>query len=308
MIPDYQTLMRPVLQIAATGEIKVADAIARLAVQQKLTDSERAELLPSGKQAVFANRVHWAKTYLGQAGLLRSTRRGYFEITRKGIEVLQDEKIELNAAYLERFNAFQEFKDRKRSKTSSPLPTEPETPEFEGDKSTPDELLNAAYKRINSALTAELLDKFRSTSPAFFENVIVQLFVAMGYGGSSDEAGRALGRSGDDGVDGVIDQDTLGVDQIYIQAKRNAEGNNVGAGALRDFFGALSLKKAQKGVFVTTSDFSPSARETAKGLGSRIVLIDGKELARLALRFNIGCRVVSALELKRLDEEFFEEI
>ncbi len=173
------------------------------------------------------------------------------------------------------------------------------------DLVTPDETLRQAHQTINAALAADLLDRVREASPAFFERLIVDLLLAMGYGGTSEEAGRALGKSGDDGVDGVIDQDPLGVDQIYIQAKRYAAGNAIGAGAIRDFFGALSLKKVQKGIFVTTSTFSPSAVQTAREL-MRIVLIDGDQLAKLMIRYNIGCRDEEILHLKKVDEDFFE--
>ncbi len=288
--------------------MKVSDAISQLAQELNLSEDERTEMLPSGRQTVFANRVHWAKTYLKQAGLVKSTRRGYFEITERGRGVLKDTSIELNSAHLEQFSEFQDFKGRKNADENQPAKSDRSTIESgAASTATPDEQLRSALKLINDALAKELLSKMREASPAFFEELIVQLFVAMGYGGSSEEAGQALGRSGDDGVDGVIDQDVLGVDQVYIQAKRYAEGNNVGSGAIRDFFGALSLKKAQKGVFVTTSDFSKNAKATAQGLGSRIVLINGLELARLTLRYNIGCRTENILELKRLDEEFFEE-
>lgn len=304
MIPDYQSMMLPVLKLAADGEIKVQNAVIKLADELGLSDEEREQLLPSGKQAVFSNRVHWAKTYLKQAGLLRYPRRGHFEITDRGREVLSNPPDVLNTAFLDAFQDFQEFRDRKKEDQGEPaFVSEIKKP----SDATPDEELRIAHRKINDALAADLLDKVREASPAFFEELIVQLLIAMGYGGSSEEAGRALGRAGDDGVDGVIDQDPLGVDQIYIQAKRYAEGNSVGAGAIRDFFGALSLKKAQKGIFVTTSTFSSSATETAKGLGSRIVLIDGVYLARLLVRYGIGCRVEGILEIKKIDEEFFPD-
>jgi restriction system protein len=171
---------------------------------------------------------------------------------------------------------------------------------------TPDEALRRAHGAITGALAAELLDRVRKATPAFFEKLIVELLLAMGYGGTSEEAGRALGQSGDDGVDGVIDQDPLGVDQIFVQAKRYGEGNNIGAGAIRDFYGALSFKKAHKGIFVTTSAFSSAAIDTARGLGSRIVLIDGLQLTKLMIRYNVGCRDEDVLHLKKVDEDFFE--
>jgi len=302
MIADYQSLMRPVLECAAKSEVRISDVVDELADKLKLTDEERNELLPSGKQTRFSNRVHWAKSYLKQAGLVKSTRRAHFVITDRGKAALADPAADINKDYLERFEEFQQFQSRTKETEDTGA-----NPSVEADRqATPDEVLRAAHKKINAALSAELLDRVRESSPAFFENSIIELLLAMGYGGTSEEAGRALGKSSDDGVDGVIDQDPLGVDQIYVQAKRYAETNNVGAGAIRDFFGALSLKKAQKGIFVTTSSFSPSAIQTAKSLGSRIVLIDGVQLARLLIRYNIGCRDEEVLHLKKIDEDFFE--
>ena len=309
MIPDYQTLMRPVLTCAATGETRIGDVVEQLADKLNLTTEERAQLLPSGKQTRFANRVNWAKAYLAKAGLIENTRRGYFRITPRGQAALADATATINNAYLDQFKEFQDFKakvneaDGATAATpalvsapfSAPVGTE-----------TPDEALRKAHSAITGALAADLLDRVRKATPAFFERLIVELLLAMGYGGTSEEAGRALGQSGDDGVDGVIDQDPLGVDQIFVQAKRYAEGNNIGAGAIRDFYGALSLKKAHKGIFVTTSAFSQPAVDTARGLGSRIVLIDGLQLSRLMIRYNVGCRDEDVLHLKKVDEDFFE--
>jgi len=182
----------------------------------------------------------------------------------------------------------------------------PKTAKLTEPPSTPDEALRSAHSAITRALSADLMDRVQKAAPVLFERLIVDFLLAMGYGGTSEEAGRALGQSGDDGVDGVIDQDPFGVDQIYVQAKRYRDGNNISASAIRDFFGALSLKKAQKGIFVTTSAFSPSAVQTARDLGSRIVLIDGLQLAKLMIRYNVGCRDEEVLHLKKLDEDFFE--
>jgi restriction system protein len=177
----------------------------------------------------------------------------------------------------------------------------------ENEKQTPDETMRMAQRQIESALGQDLLDRVRNASPEFFERLIVNLLLSMGYGGSrADKAGRTLGRSGDDGVDGVIDQDALGLDRVYIQAKRYAAGNSIGSGAIRDFFGSLDRHKAAKGLFVTTSTFSPSARETAEFLSKRIVLIDGDQLAALMVQQTIGCRIEDTLHIKKIDEEFFE--
>lgn len=312
MIPDYQSLMRPVLVCAAAGETRIGDTVDKLADQLALTREERAELLPSGKQTRFANRVNWAKAYLAKAGLVETTRRGYFRITPRGQTALADALATINNAYLDRFKEFQDFK-AKVNQADGGASGSAETPQPVSapfgapvDTETPDEALRKAHAAITGALAADLLDRVRKATPAFFERLIVELLLAMGYGGTSEEAGRALGQSGDDGVDGVIDQDPLGVDQIFVQAKRYAEGNNIGAGAIRDFYGALSLKKAHKGIFVTTSAFSQPAIDTARGLGSRIVLIDGLQLSRLMIRYNVGCRDEEVLHLKKVDEDFFE--
>jgi restriction system protein len=301
-IPDYQSLMRPVLEHAAKGEVRIGALIETISTELGLTTDEREELLPSGKQTVIANRVHWAKTYLKQAGLVAPTRRGHFVITQRGKAALAEPEARINNRFLKQFDEFLAFQERSSEREQDETELAEKTTEI-----TPDEALRTAHKAINDSLASELLDRVRQSPPAFFEDLLVSLFVAMGYGGSTEEAGRALGRSGDDGVDGVIDQDPLGVDQIYLQAKRYAEGNNIGSGAIRDFFGALSLKRATKGIFVTTSTFSSSAIDTARGLGSRIVLIDGSQLARLMLRYNIGCRDEQILHLKKVDEDFFDQ-
>jgi len=301
MIPDYQSLMLPVLELAADGKIHTRELLERLAAMFELSEEDRAQLLPSGKQRTFDNRVGWAKSYLKQAGLAEYPERGYHIATDEGRKVLADKPERIDKKYLKKYEAFLEFQNRKNT-TSGDSENSISIPE----DSTPDEILRAAHAEINVELSADLLDRIRQSTPKFFENLIVELLLAMDYGGTSEEAGRAIGGSGDDGVDGVIDQDPLGVDQIYVQAKRYAEGNNIGSGAIRDFFGALSLKKAQKGIFVTTSHFSPAAIKTAKDLGARIVMIDGDRLARLLVRYNIGCRAEEVLYLKKIDEEYFE--
>lgn len=305
MIPDYQTLMLPVLKSCARGEVFTSDVIERLADDFKLTSDEKEQLLPSAKQTTFSNRVHWAKSYLKQAGLLKYTARGYFDITDAGQEVLGRNLARVDNKILEKFEAFQAFRKRRGTRSVGEMNEAPL--EVSQQDATPDEMLRAAHKNITTALAAELLDRVRQSSSKFFEKLIVELLVSMGYGGTSENAGQALGRSGDDGVDGVIDQDPLGVDQIYVQAKRYAEGNNVGASAIRDFFGALNLKKAHKGIFFTTSAFSQPAVNTAKDLGTRIVLIDGLKLADLMIRYNIGSRDEEILHLKRVDEDFFAD-
>ncbi len=304
MIPDYQTLMRPVLECSKDGEISIKEIIGKLAKKFELSDEELNELLPSGKQQKFSHRANWAKTYLKQAGLVQSTKRGYFSITEEGKRALES-KENINNNFLAKYDAFQDFKTRSRDSSKEPLENSG-TLLDEDSGSTPDEILRQAHQSIQDALALELLSTIKASSPAFFEQLIIDLLIAMGYGGTSEDAGRALGRSGDNGVDGVIDQDPLGVDQIYIQAKRYQENNTVGAADIRDFFGSLSLKKASKGIFVTTSSFTPSAIDTSKNLSHRIVLIDGKQLAKLMIRYNIGCRDEEILYIKKIDEEYFD--
>ncbi len=303
MIPDYQSLMRPVLECARNKPRKISDVVEEISDRLELTEEERQKMLPSGKQTTIANRVHWARSYMKQAGLVRNIKRGWYELTDRGRTVVDDQFITLDSKYLEQFDEFQEFKSRGKE-------TGDETAEQENTETpanTPDENLQAAHRKLEAALAANLLDYVRSASPMFFENLIVDLLIAMGYGGTSEDAGRALGQSGDNGVDGVIDQDPLGVDQIYLQAKRYGPANSVGPGDIRDFYGALSIKKATKGIFVTTSHFTGAAEQTAKDLGSRIVLIDGPQLAKLMIKYNIGCRDKDVLHIKQIDEGYFDE-
>lgn len=306
MIPNYQQFMRPLLEIANANkgqEIKISNAIDILAEQFGLTEEDKAKKLPSGKQTVLANRIGWAKTYLSKAGLLDTTKRAHFTITHRGKEALS-QNIEVNNQYLKQFAEFQEFKQKNTD--SSAEQSTPQPLESSEETSTPDEILRNAYTKIHDELAEEILERTRKVTPAFFESLLIELLLAMGYGGTGEGAAHALGQSGDNGVDGVIDQDPLGVDQVYIQAKRYAEGNNVSAGDIRDFFGALNLKRAQKGIFITTSEFTASAKETTQNLGMRIVLINGTELAKLMLRYNIGSRDEDVLTIKKIDEEFFE--
>lgn len=310
MIPNYQQFMRPFLEVVQANngnEVKLRDAINQLADKFDLTDEERNETLPSGRQSVLDNRIGWARTYLTKAGLLKATKRAHFVITARGIQALQDTNAVINNEYLKQFDEFIAFKEQKNEASDTQAANKQETTNIPTTSDiTPDEALLDAYKTINDALALELISRTREATPAFFEDLLIELLLAMGYGGTGEGAAHALGKSGDNGIDGVIDQDPLGVDQIYIQAKRYAKGNNVGSSDIRDFFGALNLKKAQKGIFITTSDFTASAMQTAKDLGMRIVLINGKELAKLMLRYNIGSRDEQVLHLKKIDEEFFE--
>ncbi|MBA4041579.1 MAG: restriction endonuclease [Sphingobium sp.] len=296
-IPDFQSLMLPVLRASSAGEVHIRDVVDRLGAEFALSDAQLAVLLPSGRQTTFANRVHWAKSYLGKAGLIKLTRRGYFEITALGREVLARPPGRLDIGFLKQFPDYPDTKALAEQIELAPV-----TPL---SALTPDEEMRRARDRIEDSLAAEILEKIIAAPPAFFERVVVRLVTAMGYGGSLSDAGEALGKSGDGGVDGVINEDILGLDRIYVQAKRYSEAP-IGPGAIRDFFGALDQFKANKGLFVTTSTFTSSAKTTAAGLSKRIVLIDGARFARLMVQFDVGCRVEEVIAIKRLDEDFFE--
>jgi len=312
MIPDYQSLMLPLLRLAEDGrEHRIGDVIEPLGKQLGLTRSELDEMLPSGRQPVFNNRVHWAKTYLAQARVLEITRRAHFRITDRGREVLRENPARVDVRLLERFPEFNEFKQRARDSQTGGL--SPSTAEVTSKTetverlATPDELLRATITDIEAALSSELLDRILAAPPVFFEELIVTLLLRMGYGGAREEAGRAIGRSGDGGIDGVIDQDPLGLDRVYLQAKRYKLDAPVSEPEIRAFSGSLGAAKASKGVFVTTSYFTRPAHEFAERHPFKMVLIDGAQLAALMIRHNVGVRTAETLHMKKLDEDFFTE-
>jgi len=304
-IPGFQDFMLPVLRLADGRETRVADIVDVIADQFNLSDADREELLPSGTKRRLLNRLHWATIYLHKSGLIVRTRRGYYTISDRGRRVLTDPPARIDIAFLGQFDEFRAFVQKESADGESAGP-DPDVALSVKELRTPDEILRGAHQQIEGTLAQELLDRVRAGRPEFFETLLIRLLLAMGYGGSAADAGRALGRSGDDGVDGVIDQDALGLDRVYVQAKRYKEGSNVGSAAIRDFFGSLDRHKAAKGLFVTTSSFSSSARETAEFLSKRIVLVDGAQLATLMIRHNVGCRIEEAFYIKKIDEDFFE--
>jgi restriction system protein len=307
-IPDYQTLMLPVLKIAGDGEEhRVGDVVSQLARDFGLTEQEKQELLPSGMQASFSNRVGWAKTYLVQAGLLEATKRAHFKITDRGKKSLAEQPARIDNQYLSHFAEFVEFKERGKVPGTGAATTVAETTTLPIQAETPDEVLRSTVKQIEAALKKELLDRLLAAPPTFFEGLIVALLLAMGYGGSREQAGKVVGRSGDGGIDGVIDQDALGLDRVYVQAKRYRIENPVSEPEIREFSGSLGAAKANKGVFVTTSYFTQPAENFAERHPCKIVLIDGERLADLMLRHNVGVRIDETLYLKKMDEDFFAE-
>jgi restriction system protein len=305
-IPDFQSFMLPVLRVAAEGEVRISDVVERLADEFALSAEDRSQLLPSGKQTTFANRVHWAKSYLGKAGLVELTKRAHFRITEDGRKVLATSPQRIDVKFLNNFPSFQKFHKAQGEKESGESISSAISEA--AITLTPDEVIRKAHGELESALADDLIQRIRASPPAFFEKLVVQLLLGMGYGGSVTDISNAflVGGTGDGGVDGVIDQDPLGLDRIYVQAKRYADGNTVSASAIRDFFGSLDRFKATKGLFVTASTFTKSARDTAAQLSKRIVLIDGDQLTRLMIRHGIGCRIDETLHIKSLDEEFFD--
>lgn len=297
-IPDFQSLMLPLLRYAADGkEYSLREAIEALADEFHLSDAERRELLPSGSQSAFDNRVGWSRTYLKKAGLLSSPRRSYFQITSRGQEVLASNPARINIGFLRQFPEFLEFQ-RGQSKDS-------EVSIADGTELiTPEESIESAYQRARATLAADLLQTIKDCSPDFFERLVVDLLVRMGYGGTRKDAGRAIGRSGDGGIDGIINEDRLGLDVVYIQAKR-WDSTSVGRPEIQKFAGALQGQRARKGIFLTTSTFSKDAQEFVSRIESKIVLMDGETIAQLMIDYGVGVNTVATYELKRVDSDYF---
>jgi restriction system protein len=304
-IPDYQSLMLPVLKVAAGGETRVPIAAEQIADALGLSADERDELLPSGRQRILHNRIHWAKFYMSKAGLIDSPKKGVFKTSDAGEALLAKQPPAINVELLKAYPSFVEFLN---ASNSSSAPSEkPVTVAASQSKATPEEQVEAAQNVLHSALRAELLQRILDNTPTFFERVIVDLLVGMGYGGSHENAALRLGKSGDGGVDGVIDEDRLGLDRIYIQAKRYASHVGVGRREIQGFVGSLVGFGATKGVFVTTSSFSSNAVAYARHLPQRVILIDGTRLTELMVEHDVGVRLSRAIAIKRLDEDFFSE-
>jgi restriction system protein len=294
--------MLPVLESASDGEVQIRDVIDRLADAYHLTETEKTEPLPSGTQTRFACRVRWARTYLVKAGLLEASRRAHVRLTDRGRGVLADSPDIIDTAYLHQFTEFKKF---YRPMSATRRPCARHACDAARDITPADEAVRAAHRAIDRALARDLIARILAADPSFFEKLVIDLLVALGYGSSLEDAARRLGRRGDGGVDGVINQDALGVDQVYVQAKRYDPAATVSASEIRDFFGSLDTFKASKGVFVTTSRYSTAARQAAERMSKRIVLIDGARLANLMIRHNVGVRVAHTIHLKKLDDDFF---
>jgi restriction system protein len=298
-VPDYQSLMLPLLSFAAgKDEISTGEAVDALAQQLGLTEDDLTQMLPSRAQSTFANRIGWASTYMKKAGLLETTSHGHYRITARGKELLKSEPPSINVRLLKQYPEFVAFYQFKAPKSSGKP--------ADGPMATPVEALEAAYENLRSQLADDLLNKLKETSPSFFERAVVELLVRMGYGGSRADAGQAIGKSGDGGIDGIIKEDKLGLDVVYIQAKR-WENTSVGSPTVMQFAGALQAKHAEKGIFITTSKFTQDAREYVRQIGSKIILVDGEQLTDLMIEHDVGVSTIAHYPVKKINIDFFEE-
>jgi restriction system protein len=304
-IPDYQTLMLPLLRLAADGaDHRFRDAVETLATEFALSPDERGEVLPSGTAFLFDNRVGWARTYLKQAGLVESPKRGLFRITERGRTVLAKNLSRLDVKFLDQFQEFRDFRTRGQGDGNVKPDQAASNTQLTIETETPEDRLAGAYRRLRQELEADLLEQVKASTPAFFERLVIDLLVAMGYGGSRRDAGRAIGKSGDGGVDGIIKEDKLGLDVIYVQAKR-WEGV-VGRPEIQKFAGALQGHRASKGVFITTSGYTREALDYVTLISTKIILVGGQELATLMIDYNVGVSTVGVYELKKVDADYFE--
>lgn len=296
-IPDYQTIMLPLLKfLADQKEHSVHEAVKLLANEFNLSDDDRKEMLPSGQQEVFLNRVGWARTYMKKAGLLDSPKRGIFVITERGKKVLASNPPKIDNKLLTHYEEFKEFKKKKRK-------VEEETEVIEFQDKTPEEAFETAYENLRTELSSDILEHLKKSDPTLFEKIVIEVLVKMGYGGSLRDAGKAIGKSGDEGIDGIIKEDRLGLDIIYVQAKRWEA--TVGRPKIQKFAGALQGQRAKKGIFITTSNFSKDAIDFASKIESKIILIDGDQLAEYMIDFNVGVTTTSKYELKKIDLDYF---
>ena len=299
-VPDFQSLMLPLLRIAADGkEHPLAEARGLLAGEFNLSQAELEQPLPSGRQSRFANRVAWAKVYLEQGGLLVSPRRGHFAISDRGGEVLKSPPGRIDIKFLEQYPEFIEF---RRPKAAG---EEPAIATAGVDTETPEEALETAHAKMTASLASDLLNRVKAGSSEFFEKLVVELLLKMGYGGSRADAGQAVGKAGDEGIDGVISEDRLGLDVVYLQAKR--WDGSVGRPEIQKFVGALHGKRAKKGVFITTGTFSADAAAYVEHIDPKVVLLDGRRLSQLMIDFEVGVTTTRTYSVKRVDSDYFEE-
>jgi restriction system protein len=302
MIPDYQTAMLPTLRALSDGGVKRAGDIRdQVAGVFNLTEEEQRELVPSGQKTLFSDRVSWALTYMKKAGLVETVKRAHYRLTPRGKDLLASNPACVDLSVLAKYPEFVDWKER----SDAPKPAKPAVANLPDALETPEESLDSAYQTLRKAIEADLLDQVKAMPPAFFEKLVVQLLVSMGYGGSLKDAGQAVGKSGDGGIDGIIKEDKLGLDVIHIQAKRWQ--NTVGRPEIQSFAGSLDGVNAKKGIFITTSGFSAEARAYVDKIEKRIVLIDGERLAALMFEHNVGVTKVASYDVKQVDGDYFTE-
>lgn len=300
-IPDYQSLMRPLLECGKDGnEVRTSECVDTIADKLGLSQEDREELLPSGRQPLLFNRIHWARTYLGKAGAVESTKRGYFRLTDRGFELLNNGPERITNDTLSKFAEFNKWREANNENKEKPTPSK----DNDSDAS-PEEMIEKAHQSINAQLETEILESLYSVTPTMFEHIIVDLLISMGYGGGRAEMGKALGQTNDGGVDGVIKEDELGLDVVYMQAKKHKLDSTISRPDIQSFVGSLEGFNATKGVFVTTGNFASTVEEYVSRIHKRIVLINGKKLAQLMIKHGVGVRTKNTYELKYIDEDYF---
>ncbi|AWD68664.1 restriction endonuclease (plasmid) [Priestia megaterium] len=302
-IPNYQSFMYPLLELLGDGsEHTLQEAYIYLADYFGLTSRDKGEFLPSGKQLVYHNRIGWARTYLKKSGLIKSVKRATFVITDRGKQILSNPKItEIDQNYLMRYEEFVKFKNKRENENNNVNVLDSDSQH----ELTPQDLLDQSYRTIQQQINDEILERVKGCTSEFFEKLVVELLVAMGYGGSIQDAGRAIGKSGDEGIDGIIKEDVLGLDMIYVQAKRWE--NIVGRPEIQKFAGSLEGQRARKGVFITTSDFTQGAKEYVNLIEKKIILINGSDLSEYMFKYDIGVSKIGQYILKKIDLDYFEE-
>lgn len=302
-IPDFQSLMRAILEFSADNkEHSLREIIEYLAVHFKLSEEELNEMLPSGRQTIFDNRASWAKTHLYKAGLLESPRRSIFRITPRGHEVLKQNPDFVSINVLKQFSEYIDFIRPSNNQIEKDIVAE----QIDNSQATPEEILESSYQKIRGTLAQELLLKIKTSPPAFFERLVVELLVKMGYGGSIKDAGKATRLTNDGGIDGIIKEDKLGLDFIYIQAKR-WDSQAVGRPDIQSFVGALDGQRANKGIFITTSRFAETATDYVKTITKKVILMDGDQLANYMIDYGLGVSTFATYELKKIDNDYFGE-
>ena len=304
-IPDYQSIMLPMLKLMKDGnEHLTSDLISKIADLYKLTDEERIRMQPSGRARLFDNRAHWARKYLKESGLVNATKRAHIQITQRGLDVLNTNPEFINNKFLKQFDEFREFQNISHTENDSKVEEE----ETDLESLSPEDAMENSYKVMNELLAKELLTIIQSKEPSFFETLVLKLLLKMGYGTNDSSSGTVTKKSGDEGIDGVISEDKLGLDKIYVQAKKWKDSTSIGRPEIQKFVGALHGQRANKGIFITTAKFSPDAHDYINKIDPKVILIDGIRLTKFMIEYNVGVQMEKEFFIKKIDTDFFEEI